>query len=77
MTAVYVPVLSTRLLCGRHWPVIVGSVDNLPQQVASGGSMHSGGDSAFPLTLSHASLNSRLETALPVLALGTQVASHN
>jgi len=53
--------------------VIVGSVDYLPQAVASGGSLHCGGDNAFPLKLCQASMNARPDTALPVLALGTQV----
>lgn len=55
--------------------MIVGSVDSLPQAVASGGSLHCGGDNAFPLKLSEASSNSRPDTALPVMALGTQVCS--
>ncbi len=53
--------------------MIVGSVDSLPQAVASGGSLHCGGDNAFPLKLSEASSNSRPDSALPVMALGTQV----
>ena len=57
----------------RHWPVIVSSVDQLPQSVAAGGSLHCNGDSAFPLKLSEASSNGRPEFALPVMALGTQV----
>lgn len=57
----------------RHWPVIVSSVDRLPQSVAAGGSLHCGGDNAFPLRLSEASSNGRPEFALPVMALGTQV----
>lgn len=61
----------------RHWPVIVASVDSLPQAVASGGSLHSCGDGAFPLKLSEAGIDSRLEDALPVLALGTQVSCFN
>lgn len=55
--------------------MIVGSVDSLPQAVASGGSLHCGGDNAFPLKLNEASSNSRPDTALPVMALGTQVLS--
>ena len=58
--------------CG-HWPVIVSSVDRLPQSVAAGGSLHCGGDNAFPLRLCEASRNGRPEFALPVMALGTQV----
>ena len=53
--------------------MIVGCVDSLPQAVASGGSLHSGGDNAFPLRLCEASSNGRPDTALPVMALGTQV----
>lgn len=60
-------------LACRHWPVIVSSVDRLPQSVAAGGSLHCGGDSVFPLRLSEASSNGRPELALPVMALGTQV----
>ncbi|KAL3140810.1 hypothetical protein ABBQ32_005353 [Trebouxia sp. C0010 RCD-2024] len=56
----------------RHWPVIVSSVDRLPQSVAAGGSLHCGGDNAFPLRLCEASRNGRPEFALPVMALGTQ-----
>jgi len=52
---------------------MVGCVDSLPQAVAAGGSLHCGGDNAFPLKLSEASSNSRPDTALPVMALGTQV----
>ena len=63
------------VLTCRHWPVIVASVDSLPQAVASGGSLHSGGDNAFPLRLSEASSSGRPNLALPVMALGTQVGS--
>ena len=52
---------------------MVGCVDSLPQAVASGGSLHCGGDNAFPLKLSEASSNSRPDSALRVMALGTQV----
>lgn len=55
--------------------MIVATVASLPQAVAAGGSLHSGGDNAFPLTLSEASSNARPDTALPVMALGTQVKS--
>lgn len=54
----------------------MASVDSLPQAVASGGSVHSCGDGAFPLKLCEASSDSALEDALPVLALGTQVSCY-
>ena len=66
--------ITTYWLC-RHWPCIVGAVDCLPQAIASGGSLHCSREGAFPLKLSEASINSRLENALPVLVLGTQVGS--
>ncbi|KAK9812968.1 hypothetical protein WJX72_006606 [[Myrmecia] bisecta] len=56
----------------RHWPVVVASMNDLPREVASGGTCALCEGTSFPLPLAEASTTGRPDDAYPVLIIGTQ-----
>ena len=57
----------------RHWPVIVASIDDLPQSVCDGGVTGQLPGSCLPRPLQEASPERRFDTVYPVCVFGTEV----